>query len=197
MEEVMDFDQWYLNHKIEIVYWAVYDPETGKVTGIYPNESADEYQYKIQIDSEIGDAIGEGKISLSNCYIDFESDSLEITEIKSLLKIDDVLHRIPDVRWEDIPNPELIIKLVGKELTFSLSDQVKGKKRIHYSGDTVMNFYVAEYNDPNLLFKKINIQISELANKDVIFNIDLPEKFSIYTRRIFKKYILINENNRI
>lgn len=197
MEEVMDFDQWYLNHKIEIVYWAVYDPETGKVRGIYPNESADAFNYKIKIDNEMGEAISEGKISLTNCYIDFESDTLEITEIKSLLKIDDVLHRIANSRWENIENPELTITLTNEELKFSLSDNAKGKKRIHYSGDTVMNFYITEYNDPNLLLEKISIQIDELIKDEKSFNINLPERFSIYTRRIFKKYILVDENNRI
>lgn len=197
MEEVMDFDQWYLNHKIEIVYWAVYDPETGKVKGIYPNESADAFNYKIKIDNEMGEAISEGKISLTNCYIDFESDTLEITEIKSLLKIDDVLHRIANSRWENIENPELTITLTNEELKFSLSDNAKGKKRIHYSGDTVMNFYITEYNDPNLLLEKISIQIDELIKDEKSFNINLPERFSIYTRRIFKKYILVDENNRI
>lgn len=197
MEEVMDFDKWYLNHKIEIVYWAVYDPETGKVRGIYPNDSADEFKYKIQVDTEIGEAIGQGKISLANCYIDFESDTLEITEIKSLLKIDDVLHRVVDSQWEQIENPDLVIKLKNKELTFSLSDNAKGKKRIHYSGDTIMNFYITEYNDPNLLLEKFSIQIDELIKDDKSFNISLPARFSIYTRRIFKKYVLINENNRV
>lgn len=195
MEEVMDFDQWILEHKIEITYWAVYDPETGKVNGIYPNESADEFKYKIKIDPEMGEAIGAGKISLTNCYIDLESDSLEIAEVKSLLKIDDVLHRIPDSCYQNIENPELIIKFNKDCLRFELSDKAKGKKRIHYSGDTIMNFYITEYNDPNLLVEKVTIQIDDLVRDAKIYNLILPAKFSIYTRRIFKNYLLINENN--
>ena len=109
MEEVIDFDQWYLNHKIVIEYWAVYNPETGKVQGIYPNDSANEFEYKIKIDNDIAESIGNGKVSLANCYVDLESDKLEITEVKLLLKIDDLLHRVIDKQWSDIVDPDLII----------------------------------------------------------------------------------------
>jgi hypothetical protein len=195
MEEVIDFDQWYQTHNIEIEYWAVYDPETGKVKGIYPNQSADSFEHKIKVDQETGEAIGSGKISLANCYIDFESDTLEIIEIKSLIKIDDVLHRIIDSRWADSKDPDLTISVKDNNLIFSLSDKVKSKKRIHYNGDTIMDFYITEYNDPNILFEKFSIQLNQLIDEEKSFQIKLPQKFSVYTRRIFKKYILINENN--
>jgi len=195
MEEVIDFDKWYQDHKIEIEYWAVYDPETGKVKGIYPNQSADNFEHKIKIDQEIGEAIGDGRISLANCYIDFESDTLEIIEIKSLIKIDDVLHRIIDSYWADSKDPDLTVKVKGDNLIFSLSDKVKSKKRIHYNGDTIMDFYITEYNDPNILFEKFSIQLNQLIEEEKSFQIKLPKKFSVYTRRIFKKYILVNENN--
>lgn len=195
MEEVMDFDQWYLNQKINIEYWAVYDPETGKVKGIYPNESADNFVHKIKIDKEIGEAIGDGKIPLANCYIDFESDSLEIVEVKSLIKIDDVLHRIIDDRWADVSDPDLIVKTKDNTLTLILSEKVKAKKRIHYNGDTILDFYITDYNDPNILFEKFSVQLNQLIDEEKVFEVKLPEKFSVYTRRIFKKYIFINEND--
>jgi len=197
VEEMIDFDQWYLNHKIEITYWAVYDPETGKVKGIYPNESADSYKNKIKIDKDTAEAIGEGKISLANCYIDLESDTLEITEVKSLLKIDDILHRIIDSNWSAIEDPDLKIIHNKNKLCFALNEKTKNKKRIHYNGDTVMNFYITDYNDPNILFEKFDIQLNTLKESDITFEVDLPTKFSVYTRRIFKKYVLINEDNRI
>lgn len=195
MEEVIDFDQWYQTHKVEVQYWAVYDPETGKVKGIYPNQSADGFEHKIKIDQETGDAIGEGKISLSNCYVDFESDTLEIVEIKSLIKIDDVLHRIIDSRFTDIKDPDLTVNVKNNTLTLSLSEKVKSKKRIHYNGDTIMDFYITEYNDPNVLFDKFSVQLDQLIQKENSFQVTAPQKFSVYTRRIFKTYILINENN--
>jgi hypothetical protein len=195
MEEVIDFDQWYLNHKIVIEYWAVYDPETGKVKGIYPNESADAYEHKIKVDSEIAEAIGAGKILLSNCFIDFDSDTLEITEVKSLLKIDDVLHRVIEKQWTDTEDPEVTIKFNNNILRFNLSEKAKGKKRVHYNGDTLMDFYITGYNDPNILLEKITIQLDDLVKKDQDFQLDVDGRFSVFTRRIFKKYVLINENN--
>lgn len=195
MEEVIDFDQWYLNHKIDIEYWAIYDPDTGKVKGIYPNESAEPFEHKIKVDTETAEAIGAGKILLSNCFIDFDSDTLEITEVKSLLKIDDVLHRVIEKQWSDMENPEVTITSKNNELIFSMSEKAKGKKRIHYNGDTLMDFYITEYNDPNILLKKITIQLDNLITQDKIFQFDYSEKFSVFTRRIFKQYVLINENN--
>jgi len=195
MEEVIDFDQWYLNHKIVVEYWAVYDPDTGKVNGIYPNESADSFTHKIKIDNEIAEDIGSGKILLSNCFIDFDSDSLEIVEVKSLLKIDDVLHRVIEKQWSNIEDPDITIKLSGHELLFSMSEKAKGKKRIHYNGDTLMDFYITEYNDPNVLLKKITIQLDNLIARDNIFQFSHSKKFSVFTRRIFKNYVLTNENN--
>lgn len=195
MEKVIDFDQWYLNHKIVIEYWAVYDPDTGKVKGIYPNESADEFQNKIKISSDIAEDIGNGKISLANCFIDFESDTLEITEIKSLIKIDDLLHRIIEKKYADIDHPDLTVSYDNKKLTFMLSDHAKGKKRIHYNGDTLMDFYITEYNDPNMLYKKISIKLDDLINQDKHFDFICANRFSIFTKRIFKNYILIYENN--
>lgn len=195
MEEVIDFDQWYLNHKIVIEYWAVYDPDTGKVKGIYPNESVDTYEHKIKIDAETAESIGSGKILLSNCFVDFDSDTLEITEIKPLLKIDDLLHRIVDQRWVDMEDPEVTVTVEDTNLKFKLSEKAKGKKRVHYSGDTVMDFYITEYNDPNILIKKISMSLDDLVKNDKIFHVSLPTRFSIFTKRIFKKYILINENN--
>ncbi len=195
MEEVMDFDQWYLNHKIVVEYWAVYDPETGKVKGVYPNESADAYEHKIKIDTEIAEAIGSGKILLSNCFIDFDSDTLEITEVKSLLKIDDVLHRIVEQQWSNIEDPDVTVILTKDNLCFTLSEKAKGKKRIHYNGDTLMDFYVTEYNDPTILLKKVTIKLDDLINQDKIFQVNIPGRFSVFTRRVFKKYVLVNENN--
>ena len=90
-----------------------------------------------------------------------------------------------------------------KTLKFQLTEEFYGtkkmpekyqpviKRNVLWSGETEMNFLITEYNDPNILFKMISFKVSELVGKTKIFkNITCPERFSIYTRRIFKNYIL-------
>jgi hypothetical protein len=54
-----------------------------------------------------------------------------------------------------------------------------------------MNFLITDYNDPNVLYKPFTIKISDLVGKKfVLKNLELPTKFSVYTRRLFKNYVL-------
>jgi hypothetical protein len=63
------------------------------------------------------------------------------------------------------------------------------KKRIHWNGDTAMDLYITDYNDPNILHNILKLHVSDLVDVPKIFyDITLPERFSIYTKRIFKHY---------
>lgn len=197
MEEVIDFDEWYQKQVITVEYWAVYDPLSGQVKGVYPNRSADAYEHKIKIDNEVGEAIGAGRILLSNCFVDFEADTLEIIETKPLIKIDDVLHRIVDQQWSNIKDIDLLINVTYNKIVFSLSDKIKSKKRIRYNNDTVLDFYFTSYNDPHELYSIVSFQIQDLIDNDKVIDLHLSNKFSVYTKRIFKNYVISNENNRI
>ena len=100
MEEIDDFDLVIQSQsKISNVFWAVFDINTGKVTGIYPGSSADNQRYKIEIDPEIVSLINTGELHLSNCFVDVSQQSLQIVNATSLIKIDDILHRVPERKW--------------------------------------------------------------------------------------------------
>ena len=115
MEEVVDFDKWVSeNSVIEVTYWAVYDIETGKILGVYPNNSADQFQNKIQIKKDLAEMIAEGKILLRSCFVDITSSELEIIESQSLRKIDDVLHRVIDKQWTSDSDPDIVIEYFQK-----------------------------------------------------------------------------------
>jgi hypothetical protein len=61
----------------------------------------------------------------------------------------------------------------------------------HWSADTPMAYYLTDYNDPNIVHKIINTTISDiLSNSAVVEDIDLPKRFSVYTKRLFKNYVL-------
>ena len=54
-----------------------------------------------------------------------------------------------------------------------------------------MKLLITDYNDPNVLYTMITLTVADLVEQKKIFeNIELPERFSIYTRRIFKNYVL-------
>lgn len=196
MEELMDFDEWIKTaQQPKIQYWAKYDPATGKVLGIYPGNSADSLQYKIEIDEEIAESIANGTTSIFNCYIDLEEGKLEIVEVKSLTKIDDVLHRIVDTKWSDIADPDVTVKHDRNLFSIMLNEKYRKGKKIFWDGETEMDFFLTDYNDPNVLYNIFTVKLSKLIEEDYSIELDVPAKFSLYTRRLFKKYIYINENN--
>ena len=192
MEELMDFDEWYaMQSNKEIDYWAVYDRETGNILGVYPNDAALEFDNKIKIDKELALDIQEGKIAISNCVVDLESDQIEIVEIKSLVKIDDVLHRVVEKSFSEIADPDIVIVKSNGSLIVSINEKYKNGKKTKWDGETVMDFFITDYNDPHNLRGSFSIKISQLiADSATIENIDTESKFSIYTRRLFKKYII-------
>ena len=191
MEELMDFDEWYaMQSNKEIVYWAVYDKETGNVQGVYPNDAALGFDNKIKIDKELALDIQEGKISISNCVVDLESDQIEIVEIKSLVKIDDVLHRIVEKNFSEVVDPDISIVKSNGSLIVSINEKYKNGKKTKWDGETVMDFFITDYNDPHIIYEIVSVKVSELDGQSFAVNIDCPEKFSIYTKRLFKNYVI-------
>jgi hypothetical protein len=68
---------------------------------------------------------------------------------------------------------------------------VLSPKKVHWSGETELLFFLTEYNDPNYLIYSIPVRLNELIKQQkIVNNIVLPEKFSVYTRRLFKNYIV-------
>jgi hypothetical protein len=105
-----------------------------------------------------------------------------------LIKIDDVLHRIIDKKWSSIDDPDITVAYTGSGvLTFSMNSRYANN--IIWDGDTVMIFLITEYNDPNALIEMISIRAGDITESAKSFNVVLPKKFSIYTRRIFDKYV--------
>jgi hypothetical protein len=203
MEEVVDFDKWVSeNSVIDVTYWAVYDTETGKILGLYPNNSADQFQNKIQIKKDLAEMIAEGKILLRSCFVDITSSELEIIESQSLRKIDDVLHRVIDKQWTSDSDPDIVIEYFQKikKIKVSMTERFYGtnksivsdsKRKIDWKGSTEILLSITDYNDPNVLYYTLSLKVTDLVGNAVTFNnIELDKKFSIYTRRVFKNYVL-------
>lgn len=202
MEEIDDFDLVIQSRsKISNVFWAVFDIDTGKVTGIYPGSSADDQRYKIEIDPEIVSLINKGQLHLSNCFVDVSQQSLQIVNATSLIKIDDILHRVPERKWSTDSVFDVYIKYNKQtdQLTLSLADYLGGteqttdktRKNISWLDDTNINLIVSDYNDPNVIYYLLSLRLKDMIGQEKVFkNIKIQGEFSVYTRRIFKKYIL-------
>lgn len=203
MEEVQDFDKWLIEQSSSIVeYYAVYDEKTGEIKGIYPDHAATNEIYKIKIESNIAEDIFLGNINTFFCWVDIEEQVFQIGESKNLIKIDQLLHRIVEEKYSKEKNFDVYITYQRNEerLVFELAEKHYGtkknqyhpdlkKKKSNWNGDLDMNFYITKYNDPNILNYIVSLKIDDLFEKQkIIENIQLPEKFSIYTRRILKEY---------
>jgi hypothetical protein len=184
-----------------VFYFAVFDPDTYQVIKVGPSSAFLDEKNKILLDESTALDIIEGKIKLFNCYVDVESNSLELVEKQYITKIDDVLHRIIEKKWTKRNNFEIFLtynkktQILKFELTSAFSGtkkiNFKNKRRIHWDGNTEMNFYITEYNDPHVLLKNISFPVNKLINNFLEIKIENPpEKFSVYTKRLFKEYVI-------
>lgn len=184
-------------------YQAEFDIHTGELTAVGPDHYFLGKDNVINIDQETAEMIIEGKIKIHSCFVDLVNNELEITETKNIFKIDNVLHRITEKKWSTVDRPEVYVTYNSKkkQLKFELTEEFKGTKKIskkfypikqrkiNWSGETEMNFMITDYNDPNLLFELVSFKINEIVGKFKIIDVELPEVFSVYTRRIFKNYV--------
>ena len=199
METLEEILQHYEDQKDR--YCASYDPDTGKIISVGPSLALRSVQHKIDLEKELAEDILMGKIRIANCFLDVTTGSLEIIETRSIRKIDDVLHRVPLYDFVEDKSVDLFVTYIKKtqQIKFELSDELEGtkkiggkkKRHIHWSGDTVMNFYITKYNDPHWIFHEFDVKINELRRKTKKFKLEsVPDKFSVFTRRILKNYTL-------
>ena len=209
MEEIIAIEEWLTNYKPpEITYRANYNPNTGSILRVGPSHAIEETN-SIDLDKEIALKILDGEAPLAKCYVDLQSKSLQIAEIKYVYKIDDVLHRIIEKQWSKFSKPDVVITYnrKKKQISVELSEEFNGsyklpdemsvaKRNIVWDGDTNIEILLTDYNNPHILHGKYSVTINELCkNKKIFKNIKFPKNFiSFYTRRLFKNYMVINEN---
>ena len=193
MEEKLDlapFDEWIKTLEVpEETYFFEFDLE-GNVVALHPGLAVDHIKNKIQVDLDIALGIYERGETLRHYKVDVISGrviKVNLASITGLTKIDDVLHRVIDKKWSKVAKPDVSIEYSREDalLTFKINPLLK---TIEWQGDQDMVFLITEYNDPNVLQEMISFNVNELVKYPQRFTLTLPEKFSIYTRRIFDKY---------
>lgn len=204
MEEV-EFEQWLESLKnIEIKYSAVYDPNTMKFLKIGPSHALEGEDNCIEVQKDIAERILSGEVNIHSCYLDIKNNEVAITETKKLLSIDDILHRIPSLEWSSTDEYDVYLKFdkENKLITLQLgaqwggtyknfSNEILDDRRIQWSGDTMMEFLITDYNDPNIVHDFFSVPIDSLMNNDFQYDVTIfDQEVSIYTRRIFKNYVV-------
>jgi hypothetical protein len=193
MEEKLDlapFDEWIKTLEVpEETYFFEFDID-GNVIALHPGPVVDHIKNKIQVDLDVALGIYDRGETLRHYKVDVISGrviKVNLASITGLTKIDDVLHRIIDKKWSKISKPDVSIEYARADalLTFKINPLLK---TIEWQGDQDMVFLITEYNDPNVLQEMISFNVNELVKYPQRFTLALPEKFSIYTRRIFDKY---------
>ena len=193
MEEKLDlapFDEWIKTLEVpEETYFFEFDAD-GNVVALHPGPAVDHIKNKIQVDLDVALGIYERGETLRHYKVDVISGrviKVNLASITGLTKIDDVLHRVIDKKWSKVAKPDVSIEYSRKDalLTFKINPLLK---TIEWQGDQDMVFLITEYNDPNVLQEMISFNVNELVKYPQRFTLALPEKFSIYTRRIFNKY---------
>jgi len=202
-----DFDEWLANYQpSETKYNVAFDNETGKVLTVGPDHTVNSKTYKniISISNNVAEDIISGKIRMSKCFVDPAMGELEIVEVRDLYSIDDILHRIVEKRWSEIEKPDIYLMYDKSKslLNIKLSEEFGGtyrldkkfhpitKRKIFWDGETKLNFIVTDYNDPHIIHTVVEVKISDLNGQTVVLDVECPEKFSIYTKRLFKNYVI-------
>ena len=195
MEEINSsgFDEWIKTVKIEEEeeeFFFSYDAD-GLVTGLHPKLGAIHFDKKIKVDIDTAHNIIEGKEHLRTFRVNTVTKELVKMSsflTSSLTRIDDILHRIIDKKWATFDEPDVTVRYIIDEakLVFSLSPKHKG---VIWDGDVEMHFLITGYNDPNDLKGMLMFHVGDLVDHDKEFNLEIYGKFSVYTRRMFEKYI--------
>jgi hypothetical protein len=120
-----------------------------------------------------------------------DSETVEIVTRHSLVKIDDVLHRVIDKKYVPDQKNDIVIQFneLENKIIFVLHNSIKTRK-IQWDGSTEMQFFITAYNDPHNLYQTIVFQLKDLEQGSKEFIYTAPhKKFSIFTRRILKNYV--------
>jgi hypothetical protein len=192
MEEALDFDSLLANYNpVEIVYVAAYDLMTGEITAIGSTAALAGENNTAPVDTELALKVLEGSLPIHRCYVDLDTKIVNIAEIKSIVKINDVLHRIIESEHSLVSEHDIVVIYERTSKKFTIRPGKVNNTTTHWSADTPMSYYLTDYNDPNVIHKLVNTTILEiLSGSIVIDNVDLPDRFSVYTKRLFRNYVL-------
>jgi hypothetical protein len=175
----------------EIKYFAAYNPVDGTVSAIGSEIALAGESNKTLVDTELALKVLEGSLPIHRCYVDLNTKTVNIAEIKSIVKVNDVLHRIIESEYSLVSEHDIVVTYERSSKQVTIRSGKDDNISSHWSADTPMSYYLTDYNDPNVVHKIVDITISDiLSGPTIVNNIELPDRFSVYTKRLFRNYVL-------
>ena len=188
---------------LHIEFSAVYDPKNLQVTQISQTRFLQENSNLIPIDFDLAMKVIQGDIPMIRCFANLDTFTVEVVEEKSLNLIEDILHRIPEIQYSKYDQYDVIVTIDKNQIKFDLCSELGGmydqssiKKKVLWKDNIQLHFMLTDYNDPHIIYNIFEFSLFEMLGKSKIFSdVNLPKKFSIFTDRIFRSYVIKNENN--
>ena len=123
-----------------------------------------------------------------------------VTKVVELEKFKSATKMLTQVRLTENTEFDIKIHTVKNTMTVSLSDKLRTNitknvdvNNFTFKGEQRIALYVTSLNDPHFLFDSIEILLQDLiTNEQLVFDLnnDCTNK-SIYTRKLFEKYIRV------
>lgn len=177
--------------------FVFFDPTTGSIKSIASNSDEIEFPY-IMLNSEIDkekvnnpDAFYKFKVIFDpeqkkNVLIEINLDAEQFT------KVEDLIYQVP---LRDLDNNEDIV-IIQDTLNKKWEFQIDQKLSTMLSGQPLpfdyYNFYVTEFNDPNILHRTIVVSLAEMIDNGAVpidFLTSYEEKnLSIFGRKHFSTH---------
>jgi hypothetical protein len=166
-------------------YFASYNQD-GNIISIFGSENGSLIDNNvIEVESNLAISIITGEKNIFSYKVD--CSSLKIYKFtQNELIANYSLHRVGQDIWSKITNPDIKIlcKKSENSLIFILSPTFKNIKDYE---SYKLTFYITDYNDPDSLRNIINFDFLDLTKNEILFkNINLHDKFSIFTKPLFK-----------
>jgi hypothetical protein len=192
--------------QIDELRYVFYDPDTGAIKGI-SNSASEQSLPSVTVMFDQVRGLLDGHDAVYNYKVVFSPDAKDYVFIR-LDEHEEVLESIHDVIFQfpfavDTSNP--LIYDISNDITV-IQDYADTCWKIYINGtlarslrdrklyfDQVYEFYITDFNDPNILYKTLRVPMTELINNYYCIlpfdHVDVGEvKISVYARKIFEKY---------
>jgi len=186
--------------------FVFYEPDTGEIKGI-SNVANEQTLPSVTVTFSQVKSLLEGSDVINNYKVIFSPDAKDYTFIR-LDEQEEILQSIHDVIFQFSPLIDTSIPLEydpTNDITI-IQDYAETCWKIYINGnlaqslrnkklyfDQTYEIYVTEFNDPNVLYKTLQVPMNELINNYYCIlpfdQIDKDEvRVSLYARKIFEKY---------
>jgi hypothetical protein len=152
-----------------VMYYFHYDPITGNITSFRNYLEIDEYPYLKFPHTDFESAISANDYQVIN-----KDGTKQLVKRKSfeiISKIDNIVHQVP----KKAANPAIKISRLNyqfdvlveqdnnkREFRIRLSGEIKDQYQQEINSKRIIVFYVTAENDPNILYKTLDIPLAKL-----------------------------------